>query len=771
MVQILYDLLYCMPVSALAVLFGAGSLKLFPLSWEPFVFVFLICAFLAVFAAVGRKYRIILAVVVLVEALVLFLVLGGGAGQSEFFADYGKLLYAVPVCLLIFLIEKLACRYVYAKIAVPVLIIGMLIFMLVAKQKLMRAVLPVAMFLVLENAAEAVQLIRLKQKKIGRESYGYLVFLSPFLMMLPVFLAFYKAPDKAYDWNFAKRIYADCVTAVDRIHLSLFQGTSGSYEEAEVGFNEEAFLSGKVTENPRTVMEIHTSGPEQIYLKGKVFDTFDGRKWDTLDTASLNDSMLDYVETVASVKRYAPGLETDFIHTATVQIGYRYFNSTHVFHMLKSNVSARDLSGIDFSYKGANLIARRHISYRNDYSFRYLAVNRSNPELGELLADPGPLSEDEWRAALSSLSLYTAEGLTYQDYCAYREHIREVYCQPVTLSERTAEYLDMLLEGAESDYDKLLRIVSWLKAMKYTESPGSMPEDKDTPEEFLDYLLFENPRGYCTYFATACVLLSRASGIPARLVQGYRAETDRKGNAFILSDMAHSWTEVYLDGFGWLNFEATPGYAISSSWKTEAQEQSEKDALISDLNPDFMDLWEEEQTESLPLPVLPEEEEETGLAPGVKTALLAVLSLAGAVLMVFLLAVLISEGRYLRAKKEERLRILFARNMTLLSGLSLPLKPAETLLEYEKRVKGWLQDEKTKRLLKGSAAEHTSMEAILFIRLYEKFLYQDSKVTSMTLRDSEASNRKLKTILKRIRGFRYLPVYFRSLISPAVYEK
>lgn len=71
------------------------------------------------------------------------------------------------------------------------------------------------------------------------------------------------------------------------------------------------------------------------------------------------------------------------------------------------------------------------------------------------------------------------------------------------------------------------------------------------------WFLLREKKGYCTYFATAMTLLCRISGIPARYVTGYVA-CPQNGQATVTGADAHAWTEIYLNGFGWLTVDATP---------------------------------------------------------------------------------------------------------------------------------------------------------------------------------------------------------------------
>jgi hypothetical protein len=57
------------------------------------------------------------------------------------------------------------------------------------------------------------------------------------------------------------------------------------------------------------------------------------------------------------------------------------------------------------------------------------------------------------------------------------------------------------------------------------------------------------------------VVLSRAAGLPARLVSGYASGSYDAPNAryVVTADNAHSWAEVYFPGIGWVEFEPTGG--------------------------------------------------------------------------------------------------------------------------------------------------------------------------------------------------------------------
>ena len=110
--------------------------------------------------------------------------------------------------------------------------------------------------------------------------------------------------------------------------------------------------------------------------------------------------------------------------------------------------------------------------------------------------------------------------------------------------------------------------------------------------------------GYCVRYAPALTLLLREAG-PARYVEGYVASDFRRNYA---EDMvgryianvrdynAHAWVEVWYDGIGWVQYEATPVYyndmyvketgegsgGVVRPWDPE-EEYTEEEMLLEEL--------------------------------------------------------------------------------------------------------------------------------------------------------------------------------------------
>ena len=79
----------------------------------------------------------------------------------------------------------------------------------------------------------------------------------------------------------------------------------------------------------------------------------------------------------------------------------------------------------------------------------------------------------------------------------------------------------------------------------------------------VDDFLFGTKRGFCEHFASAFTFLMRAAGIPSRVVTGYQGGYyNRAGDYWVVRQSdAHAWSEIWLDGRGWVRVDPTSAVA------------------------------------------------------------------------------------------------------------------------------------------------------------------------------------------------------------------
>lgn len=104
---------------------------------------------------------------------------------------------------------------------------------------------------------------------------------------------------------------------------------------------------------------------------------------------------------------------------------------------------------------------------------------------------------------------------------------------------------------------------------EYLKREGSYSLELDklpAGEDAVEYFLENDMEGFCEHFASAGTLLLRELGVPARYVGGYivkQSDISKEAGGYeatVMDSAAHAWTEVYLENYGWVPIEMTPGY-------------------------------------------------------------------------------------------------------------------------------------------------------------------------------------------------------------------
>lgn len=176
-------------------------------------------------------------------------------------------------------------------------------------------------------------------------------------------------------------------------------------------------------------------------------------------------------------------------------------------------------------------------------------------DVAVLYADP-PLQAGATYRGGSLLAAATVAQLRAAgtDYPAW---VTERYLQlPPEITPRTRTLAQDIARGQETPYDIAVAVTRYLREnIRYSPRVPEPPRGREP----VDWFLFDHRRGFCTYYATAEVVLLRSLGIPARLAVGFaRGEWDLKTGTYVVRERdAHAWPEVYFPGIGWVEFEPT----------------------------------------------------------------------------------------------------------------------------------------------------------------------------------------------------------------------
>lgn len=143
---------------------------------------------------------------------------------------------------------------------------------------------------------------------------------------------------------------------------------------------------------------------------------------------------------------------------------------------------------------------------------------------------------------------------------------RDLYLQ---LPEKLPPEIINLAKELSSQGDNTLTINAMLKYLRegnYKYSLQNLPISGTPLKDFL----FRYRYGNCEYFASAMAVMLRASGIPARVVGGYKGGYYNNTGRYylVLQKNAHVWVEAYVENRGWLRLDPTPSsmenYTVAS---------------------------------------------------------------------------------------------------------------------------------------------------------------------------------------------------------------
>lgn len=133
-----------------------------------------------------------------------------------------------------------------------------------------------------------------------------------------------------------------------------------------------------------------------------------------------------------------------------------------------------------------------------------------------------------------------------------------IYRTTPALNPRVVSLAQEVTANAGSPLAKAEALEAYLRGFPYDlQVPAPEPG-----QDFVDFFLFTARKGYCTYYATAMAVMLRTLDIPARYVEGFVLPEKIEGETAVTGRRAHAWVEAYFSGIGWVPFEPTPAFPI-----------------------------------------------------------------------------------------------------------------------------------------------------------------------------------------------------------------
>lgn len=146
------------------------------------------------------------------------------------------------------------------------------------------------------------------------------------------------------------------------------------------------------------------------------------------------------------------------------------------------------------------------------------------------------------------LSNTSGDYSSFKDYSQYTKPEEKIQSDDTNIINKSKE----LFSGITNPYYKAKKAFEFVNShMTYDASRGN--------KSALSAL--QTGRGVCEDYAELFVALMRASGVPARIVTGYRVESDDFSGSIIDADKdRHAWPEFYLPEYGWIVLDPTFTY-------------------------------------------------------------------------------------------------------------------------------------------------------------------------------------------------------------------
>jgi len=219
-------------------------------------------------------------------------------------------------------------------------------------------------------------------------------------------------------------------------------------------------------ENDREIMTVQgqKSLVTNVYLTGKVFDTFDGRQWQQLSESVKKERYLDTLETLYAAERYDGRYLTDYLARTELTVTYRHFRSGYVFAPLKAWGLSEDNRSLVFSEKEGSLLVEEKRGYGSEYTVIFYQMNRNQEAFNDFLKASMEPDIELLEKLLGNLKGQTGEAFTIDDLQNHRQLVYDNYLSEVVLTERTKEYLDDITRELDSNVEKLYAIESALSS-------------------------------------------------------------------------------------------------------------------------------------------------------------------------------------------------------------------------------------------------------------------------------------------------------------------
>lgn len=251
---------------------------------------------------------------------------------------------------------------------------------------------------------------------------------------------------------------------------------------------------------------------QQLYWRGLVFSEFDGVTW--RPSAQQNKW-----QTTQMPSRVENAIVTAFDEAEDAPTNYE---------IILEPTQQSWLFGLDYPFSQGS-----DVSITSDFT-----LLRDQPVTQQLSYDVSQLAPSRIGTTLTDASRRLNLDLPDEGNLQSRALAQQIFAQSGSDPVRYMAAIERWIN--QTDF-------------RYTLSPPTLNNNR------IDEFLFETKAGFCEHYSSSFTFMMRAVGIPARVVAGYQGgELSRGGNVWeVRQKDAHAWTEVWLEGQGWVRVDPT----------------------------------------------------------------------------------------------------------------------------------------------------------------------------------------------------------------------
>lgn len=599
------------------------------------------------------------------------------------------------------------------KIILAAVLLTAMIAFSIGKTDVNKAVVGIIIFYILTVVIELYGSIY--AGKSGRtDKREGILYLAPVCLLLAVLAVSLPSKPEPIQWKVIKNAYHGIRNQIETWQSDYYYyfGKSDSELFSLSGYSEDSGdLTGsgnKITKNEKVALKV--SGLEtdaSVYLTGSISNVYTGHSWERSSGSYLKgqkDYLLDYKELFCALARQNLNVlkNNRFVERNNLHINYDYIKTRTFFYPLKTSSYEIYSKNRKLSLNPAQITFNRLSGKGTSYQCTFFEMNLQGKAFQQMLRNADSFSYQN-AGGINQETVLWLEGNqlfgsnttdlsmnedTYKVLAKRSELIRAQYTAlPSGLPDRVSRLAEEITADYDTTYDKLKAIEAYLMKYHYSLANHKVPEGED----YTDYFLFESKEGYCTSFATAMAVLGRCIGVPTRYVEGFVARfngSNEEGMNSVRNSQAHAWAEAYIEGVGWIPFEATAPYYDNryTKWSEISQNSGTAGTDYRDqMDYDTHNLKKHEADESS------KAAQAKNTSNDLRNTFLIFLAAVICLLLSAILYYVILRHRYRKAYEKadygRKMYMLFLRILRLLKREGFVLEQQETILMLSKRVK------------------------------------------------------------------------------------